>query len=111
MEELWRRKNPAGIPLKPKSIFAIEAEFELEQNSDMFEEERQICINAIRSSRNKGQNSLKSGSFSNYSNNTSYASNQQTEPKKDKKKKENGFNKIKCWFCNKIGHTQIKCKS
>ena len=23
---LWRRKNPEDIPLKPKSIFAVEAE-------------------------------------------------------------------------------------
>ena len=39
---LWRRKNPEGIPLKPKSIFAVEAEFGLEKNSDMSEEESEI---------------------------------------------------------------------
>ena len=84
---LWRRKNPEGIPLKPKSIFAIEAEFGLKQNSDMSEEKRQICINAIKNSRNKGQNSWQSGGFSNQSNSTSYRNKQQSKPTETRRKR------------------------
>ena len=39
----------------------------------------------------------------------SNGNNQQSKPKKDKKKKD--FTTIKCWFCNKPGHTQIECFS
>ena len=35
----------------------------------------------------------------------------ETEPKMDKKKKENNYTAIKCWFCNKTGHTQIECRT
>ena len=108
---LWRRKNPGDVPLKPKSIFAVEAKFGLEQNDNMTEEEKQICINAIRNNHNKGQNSHQSGGFSDYSTNNSNGNKQQSKPKKDKKKKEKGFNTIKCWFCSKTGHTQIECFS
>ena len=93
---LWRGKLPEGIPLKPKSIFAMETEFGIEQNSDILEEERKICIIAIRNSQNNGQNSRQSGGFSKYNNSTSKGNNQQSKPTKDKKKKENGFNTIKC---------------
>ena len=31
--------------------------------------------------------------------------------KKDKKKKDNNYTAIKCWFCNKTGHTQIECRT
>ena len=89
----------------------MEAELGLEQNANMTEEEKQICINAIRNNRNKGQNSWQSGGFSNYNTSNSYGNNKQSKPKKEKKKKENGFNAIKCWFCSKTGHTQIKCRS
>ena len=51
---LWRRRFPEGVPLKPKSIFAIESEFGLEKNSDISHEDRELCNNAIREKRNKG---------------------------------------------------------
>ena len=108
---LWRRKNPEDIPLKPKSIFSVEAELGIEKNDKMTEEERQICIDAIRNNRNKGQSSRQSGGFTSYNGNNSDRNSQQSKPKKDKKKKDKDFNTIKCWFCNKPGHTQIECFS
>ena len=99
------KKNPEGIFFKPKSIFVVEVKLGLEQNSNMSEEVRQICSNAIRNSCNKGQKSQQSIGFSNYNNSTSNGNNQQSKLKKDKKKKENVFKAIKCWFCHKTGHT------
>ena len=77
----------------------------------MTEEEKQICIEAIRNNRNKGQSSRQSGGFTSYNNGNSNGNSQQSKPKKDKKKKDKDFNTIKCWFCNKPGHTQIECFS
>ena len=108
---LWRRKNPEDIPLKPKSIFAVETDLGFEKNDKMTEEEKQICIDAIRNNRNKGQSSRQSGGFTSYNNSNSNGNSQQSKPKKDKKKKDKDFNTIKCWFCNKPGHTQIECFS
>ena len=108
---LWRRKNPEDIPLKPKSIFSVEAELGIEKNDKMTEEERQICIDAIRKNCNKGQSSRQSGGFTSYNSNNGNGNNQQAKPKKDKKKKDKDYNTIKCWFCNKPGHTQIECFS
>ena len=60
---LWRRRYPEGVPLKPKSIFTVESEFGLDQNSDLSQEEREICINAISQKRNNSRTSSKTGFF------------------------------------------------
>ena len=86
---LWKRKNPEGVTQKPSTVFAIESDFGLNQNSNLSEEEREICINALKNSRNNGQNSRQNSGFSNYSSNSGYSNTQQSKPKKDKKKKEN----------------------
>ena len=104
---LWKRKNPEGVILKPTSVFAIESDFGL-KNSNLSEEDKEICINALKNRRNQGQNSRQNGGFTEYSNNTGY-SNNQSKPKKDKKKKENTVT-LKCWFCDKTGHTQMECR-
>ena len=97
---LWKRKNPEGVTLKPTTVFAIESDFGL-KNSNLSEEEKEICINALKNRRNQGQNSRQNGGFSEYSNNSGY-SNNQSKPKKDKKNKEKTVT-IKCWFCDKTG--------
>ena len=104
---LWSRKYPKRVHLKSKSIFAVEAEFGLSQNSNLSEEEKKICINTIKNNRNNGQNFRQNGGFSNYNNTNSNGNNQQSKPKKDKKRKDTGFNTIKCWFCNKTGHSKL----
>ena len=103
---LWKRKNPEGVTLKPTTVFAIESDFGL-KNSNLSEEDKEICINALKNRRN-GQNSRQTGGFSDYSNNSGY-SNNQSKPKKDKKNKEKSVT-IKCWFCDKTGHTQMECR-
>ena len=105
---LWRRKNPEGMPVKPQTVFAISIDFGLNQCFNLSEEEREICINTLRNNRNNGQNFRQSGRFSNYSNNSSNSNFQQSKPQKDKKRKENGATAIKCWFCNKTGHTLME---
>ena len=72
--------------MKPTTVFAIESDFGL-KNSNLSEEDKEICINALRNRKNQGQNSRQNGGFSEYSNNSGY-SNNQTKPKKDKKNKE-----------------------
>ena len=108
---LWRRRNPEGVSLKPKSIFAIESNFK-DNIDDLTQEEREECINAIRNKRNNGQNFRQNGGFSDQfsSNNYSNTDNKQHKPKKDKKKKDSAYTTIKCWFCSKPGHTQIECR-
>ena len=44
---LWKRKNPEGVTLKPTTVFAIESDFGL-KNSNLSEEEKEICINALK---------------------------------------------------------------
>ena len=61
---LWRRKYPEGLSLKPKSILAIETRFGLKNNSELSQEEREVCTNAIREKRNNGQNLRQNGGFS-----------------------------------------------
>ena len=84
---LWKRKNPERVTKKPTTVFAIESDFGLTQNSNLSEEEREICINALKNSRNNEQSSRKNGGFWNYSNTSGYSNNQQSKPKKDKKKR------------------------
>ena len=105
---LWRRNNPEGIALKPKSIFAIESDY-VSNLANLSPEDREECINALRNKRNSGQNFRQNGGFSNYSNNKD--NKQQSKPKKDKKKTYNNYTAIKCWFCSKTGHTQIRWRT
>ena len=76
-----RCKNADSITLKPKSIFAIESNFGLDDNTDRTLEEREECISAIRIRRNNVQN----GGFSGYNNKQD--NKQQSKPKKDNKKR------------------------
>ena len=52
---LWRTKNPEGIPVKPKTVFAIDTDFGLSQNSNLSNKEKEICTIAQRNNRNNGQ--------------------------------------------------------
>ena len=45
---LQKRKNQEGVTQKPTTMFAIESDFGLNQNSNLSEEEREICINAVK---------------------------------------------------------------
>ena len=81
-------KNPEGVPIKPKTVFAINTDFGLNQNSKFSEEEREICINVIRNSRNNRHNYGQNCGFSNYSSNLDIANSKQFRPKKDKKRKQ-----------------------
>lgn len=106
---LWRRGNPQGVTLKPKSIFTIQTYFNDNLN-DLTQEGREECINTIRNKRNNAQNSRQNGGFSNSGYSNKEGKKQQSKQNKDKKNKDNSFTAIKCWFCTKPGHTQIKCR-
>ena len=67
--------NPEGVTQKPTTVFAIESDFGLNQKSNISEGEREIWINALKNSRNNGQNSRQNCGFSNYKNTLGYSNN------------------------------------
>jgi hypothetical protein len=82
------------------------------------EDVREECITAIRNKRNNAfrnnqQGNTSQNSYSGYQGSNSGQSTNQNKGQKKKNKNSNTstYESITCWFCNKKGHTQIKCRT
>ena len=111
---MWKRKHPAGVlPVRTQNVTVSPITSDIENSlNNLPDDIREECIAAIKNKRNQynnRNNSQAQGSYNNRDNSNNQ--NKRQEKKKGKTSSSSSYDKIKCWFCNKTGHTQIECRS